>query len=226
MGDPLRLVLLDIDGTLVDSLHNIVQAMHTACDVVGVTRPPEACVRRGIGLSLVEAVAQSLPDHPLDIHEQVAEHYKQAFMALRSSPDHQEHLFPGTREIIAEMAGQGWLLGLATGKSRRGLDSFVERHGFEGCFVTLHTADDGPGKPHPSMIHQALANTGCEPHHTVMVGDTTFDIQMARAARVGAVGVSWGNHAPDDLWRSGAHIVLETFDGLTAAVSSLTATPG
>lgn len=225
MTEPLRLVLLDIDGTLIDSLHNIVAAMDLACSWLGVPPPPADHVRRGIGLSLVEAVAQALPEHPAELHEKIADSYKDAFITLRARPEHQEPLFPGTLEILNSMEQKGWLLGLATGKSRRGVDSFIERHGFAGRFVTTHTADDGPGKPHPAMIHQALANTGCSPHHTVMVGDTTFDMQMARSAGVGAVGVSWGNHSVSDLRRSGAHVILESFDGLTEAVSSLTASP-
>lgn len=225
MSEPLRLVLLDIDGTLIDSQHNIVAAMELACTWAGITPPPDDAVRRGIGLSLVEAVAQALPGHPQALHEKIADSYKDAFIALRARPDHQEPLFPGTLEVLNALEEKGWLMGLATGKSRRGVDYFIENHGFEGRFVTIHTADDGPGKPHPAMIHQALANTGADPHHTVMVGDTTFDMQMARAARVGAIGVPWGNHPVADLRRSGAQVVLEAFDELVDAVSSLTATP-
>ncbi len=219
---PLRLVLLDVDGTLVDSLHNICTAMDLACSWLGVVAPPHAHVRRGIGLSLIEAVAQALPEQPIEVHERLAEAYKEAFVEQRARPDHQEYLFPGTVEALAALDDAGWLMGLATGKSRRGVDSFIERHGFHQRFVTIHTADDGPGKPDPEMIFRALANTGCNPHHTVMVGDTTFDMAMARSAKVGAIGVTWGNHGIADLRRAGAQEIIEDFAGLPAAVRALT----
>lgn len=219
---PLRLALLDVDGTLVDSQAIIVAAMDAACLVCGVTPPPGEHVRRGIGLSLVEAVAQALPEQDAAAHERIAHHYKEAFFDLRAAGTHAEVLFPGTVEAMDALEAQGVLIGLATGKSRRGITSFIEQHGFEGRFITLHSADDGPGKPHPAMIHAALENTGCLPEHVVMVGDTTFDVQMARAARVGAIGVAWGNHDAEALRGAGAHVVLDRFDGLIGALDELT----
>jgi len=219
---PLRLALLDVDGTLVDSQGIILAAMDMACQSCGVAPPPGEHVRRGIGLSLVEAVAQALPDHDAGTHERIAERYKAAFFDLRAAGTHEELLFPGTLEALVALEEAGVLLGLATGKSRRGIHAFLDKHGFAGRFITLHSADDGPGKPHPAMIHAALDNTGCRPDHVVMVGDTTFDIQMARAARVGAIGVAWGNHPADALHRAGAHVVLDHFEGLREAVDTLT----
>jgi phosphoglycolate phosphatase len=208
--DPLRLVLLDVDGTLVDSLHNICTAMDLACSWVGVEAPPHAHVRRGVGLSLIEAVAQALPDQPADIHARLAEAYKDAFVEQRARPDHQEHLFPGTGAALDSLDQAGWLIGLATG------------NGFHDRFVTIHTADDGPGKPDPAMIFRALANTGCDPQYTVMVGDTTFDMAMARSARVGAIAVTWGSHAVPDLRAAGAQEVISDFAALGPAVRALT----
>ncbi len=219
---PLRLALLDVDGTLVDSQGIIVAAMEMACRSLGLVPPPGDHVRRGIGLSLVEAVAQALPHLEPSVHETLADRYKDSFFDLRAAGTHEEPLFPGTLEAIAALEDAGILLGLATGKSRRGVDAFLEKHAFAHRFVTLHTADDGPGKPHPAMILAALDNTGCLPEHVVMVGDTTFDIRMARAARVGAIGVSWGNHPVDALKQAGAHVVLDHFAGLMEAVDSLT----
>jgi phosphoglycolate phosphatase len=220
-GAPLRLVLLDVDGTLVDSLYNICTAMDLACSWLKIPAPPHAHMRRGIGLSLIEAVAQAVPDQPASVHERLAEAYKDAFVEQRARPDHQEHLFPGTIEVLAALDAEGWLMGLATGKSRRGVDSFIERHGFHQRFVTIHTADDGPGKPDPAMILSALANTGCSPQDTVMVGDTTYDMAMARSARVGAIGVPWGSHPVSDLRQAGAQEILDDFAGLPAAVRAL-----
>lgn len=222
-GDaPLRLVIWDVDGTLVDSQHNIVAAMHLACEQHGILPPPPEHVRRGIGLSLVEAVAQALTDHDTATHERIAKAYQEAFFTLRARPDHVEHLFPGAAEALRRLDAAGLLLGMATGKSRRGVDHFVSHWALEDLFVTLQCVDDCPGKPHPAMIQRALAETGCDPRLTVMVGDTTFDMMMARNAGVGAIGVTWGNHPASDLHRAGAHVVIDSFDDLDAAIDALT----
>lgn len=218
----LRLVLLDVDGTLADSQHNIVAAMGEACTACGLPTPPARAIHRVIGLSLVEAVAELMPEIGPDEHLRMAEAYKQAFMARRAAPDHEEHLFPGAREAIETLDAAGVLLGIATGKSLRGAVKFMERHGLERYFVTVQTADGGAGKPDPRMALDALAATGVAPDLAVMVGDTTFDMMMARSAGIGAVGVSWGNHAPAELRRSGAHTVLDDFADLQAAVDVLT----
>lgn len=219
---PLRLALLDVDGTLVDSQAIILAAMDAACRSCDVAPPPDEHVRRGIGLALAEAVAQALPEQDAPTRDLITLRFKEAFFDLRAAGRHAEALFPGTVEAIDALEAAGVLVGLATGKSRRGIASFIERHGFEGRFITLHSADDGPGKPHPAMILAALDNTGCRPEHVAMVGDTTFDIQMARAARVGAIGVAWGNHEPAALRQAGAHAVLDHFDGLMGALEPLT----
>lgn len=221
VSDPLRLVVFDVDGTLVDSQHNIVAAMEDACTALNLPAPPARAVHRVIGLSLAEAVATLMPDCDPATHLRLAEAYKDAFVARRNRPDHEEDLFPGAREVLEELDAAGVLLGLATGKSRRGVSVFLERHGLEKLFITVHTPDDGPGKPHPHMLQSALAATGAEPALTVMVGDTTFDMEMARAAGVGAVGVAWGNHPPRDLTQAGASVVLENFADLAAVVRDL-----
>ncbi|KJS39651.1 MAG: hypothetical protein VR70_07665 [Rhodospirillaceae bacterium BRH_c57] len=217
-----RLVLLDVDGTLADSQHNIVAAMEDACRSCGLPMPSARAVHRVIGLSLVEAVATLIPDAGMDTHLRLSEAYKEAFMARRSAPGHQEHLFTGAREAIEELDAAGVLLGIATGKSQRGALTFIERHGLERYFVTVQTADGGPGKPDPRMARDALAETGVAPHLAVMVGDTTFDMMMARSAGIGGIGVSWGNHAPAELHHAGAAAVLDDFADLRAAVDVLT----
>ncbi|MFA7430861.1 MAG: HAD-IA family hydrolase [Rhodospirillaceae bacterium] len=222
MSQSLRLVLLDVDGTLADSQHNIVAAMADACTECGLPMPPARAVHRVIGLSLVEAVATLMPEADPDTHLRVSEAYKQAFMTRRAAPDHEEHLFAGARQAIEDLDAAGVLLGIATGKSHRGAIKFIERHGLERYFVTVQTADGGAGKPDPRMARDALAETGVAPHLAVMVGDTTFDMMMARAAGIGGIGVSWGNHAPVELRRAGAATVLEDFADLRAAVDALT----
>lgn len=217
----LRLAVFDVDGTLVDSEHNIVSAMTEAWARMELGVPDPAEVRRIIGLSLVEACASLLPWAGHETHRAVAEHYKEAFRALRLLPHSVEPLFPGVRETLDGLEAEGWLLGLATGKSRRGVDSMLGNHGLEGRFVTIQTADDNPGKPHPGMLLRAAAETGVEAEHMVMVGDTAYDMLMARAAKAGAVGVSWGYHSIAELEQSGADAVIDNFDGLSDLLAAL-----
>ncbi|MBB4286097.1 HAD-IA family hydrolase [Roseospira goensis] len=214
--DRLRLVVFDVDGTLVDSQHNIIAAMAMACEGAGVPVPPHTATRAVIGLSLAEAVATVTPSANDGQRRHVAALYKQAFVALRSRPDHDEPLFPGVHRALEALETLGCVLGLATGKSRRGVDAVVERHGLEGRFVTVQTADDAPGKPHPAMLLRAMAAVGADPDRTVMVGDTRFDMEMARAAGTDAVGVGWGYHPVEELTAAGARLVLPRFEALAA----------
>lgn len=220
--DPLRLVVFDVDGTLIDSEHNIVAAMTEAWSRMELGVPDPADVRRIIGLSLVEACAALLPWAPHNMHRQVAEAYKDAFRALRLLPDTEEPLFPGVPEALDELERAGWLLGLATGKSRRGVQAMLDCHRLHGRFVTIQTADDNPGKPHPAMLERAAAECGVAPSQVVMVGDTAYDMLMANSARAAALGVSWGYHSLEELHRAGARMVIDSFDNLTEIVATLT----
>lgn len=223
MPDPLKLVLFDCDGTLVDSQHAIVAAMTEAWRARGLGVPDRAAVRRLVGLPLAAAVATLLPDLPPSAHEEVAELYKRAFKAQRERGDHPEPLFPGMREALGALDAQGVLLGVATGKSRRGLDATLGHHGLLDRFVTLQTADVGPGKPNPDMVLRAMAEVGAEPHATLVIGDTTYDMQMALSARVGAVAVAWGYHDEEELRRAGAQLLCRAADELPAAVAAVLA---
>lgn len=216
-----RLAVFDVDGTLIDSQHNIVAAMGQAFRAQGLEEMPAAAVRRIIGLSLVEAVARLRPDLPASRHEAIAQSYKDAFFILRARPDHREPLFPGVIDALAQLEAGGWLLGIATGKSQRGLHAMIERHGLQGRFVTLQTADGNPGKPHPAMVLQAMSEAGAAPERTVMIGDTSFDMQMARAARARAAGVVWGYHPPEDLLAAGAETMIDDFRELPPALNAL-----
>jgi phosphoglycolate phosphatase len=216
-----RLAVFDVDGTLVDSQHNIVSAMSEAWLKLGLGLPRPMEVRRIIGLSLVEACAALLPFSPPSVHRAVAEAYKDAFRALRLLPDSMEPLFPGVVEALDALEEQGWLLGLATGKSRRGVASILEEHGLTERFVTIQTADDNPGKPNPAMLLRAAAEAGVEPADVVMIGDTSFDMMMANAARSAAVGVSWGYHTLDELRGAGARFIIDSFENLTEVLDTL-----
>lgn len=217
----LRLAVFDVDGTLVDSQHNIVAAMADAWSQVGLGVPQPEAVRRIIGLSLLEACAALLPFASHDTHRQVAEAFKGSFQAMRLLPETMEPLFPGVHDALDELERQGWLLGLATGKSRRGVDSVLRAHGLEGRFTTIQTADDNPGKPHPAMVQRAAAEMGVDLSRVVMIGDTHFDMMMANSAKAAAVGVAWGYHTIEELHDAGARVVLDSFDNLAEVLDGL-----
>ncbi|SMH52176.1 HAD-IA family hydrolase [Azospirillum agricola] len=218
---PLRLALFDCDGTLVDSQFAIIDAMTAAWEEHGLGVPDPMAVRRMVGLSLVEAVGLLLPGRTPDLHVAVAESYKRAFAAKRGRGEVHEPLFPGILDTLTALADAGVLLGVATGKSRRGLDAVLKLHGIADRFVTLQTADVSPGKPNPHMVQRALAETGAEAAGTVMIGDTTYDIQMARNARVASVGVSWGYHAVAELEAAGADRIVHGGVEVAGAVLDL-----
>ncbi len=218
----LRLAVFDVDGTLVDSQHNIVTAMSSAWGRLNLGMPRPEQVRRIIGLSLIDACAVLLPWAGPSVHRAVADAYKEAFRAMRLLPDTEEPLFPGALKALDTLQAEGWLLGLATGKSRRGVDSLLETHDLKGRFVTIQTADDNPSKPDPSMLHRAAADCGLDPCDIAMIGDTAYDMGMAAAAKTAAVGVSWGYHSLDELRQAGAQVVLDSFDNLTEVLDALT----
>ena len=222
----LRLAVFDVDGTLLDSQHNIVSAMTEAWTSLNLGMPRPDQVRRIIGLSLIEACTVLLPWAPPSLHRAVADAYKEAFRAMRLLPDTLEPLFPGVKEALDLLESEGWLLGLATGKSRRGVESMLDGHDLQGRFITIQTADTNPSKPDPAMLRHAAAECGLAPCDIVMVGDTAYDMTMASAARTGAVGVSWGYHSLDELNKAGAQVVLDTFDNITEVLDTLTGVRG
>jgi phosphoglycolate phosphatase len=217
-----RLALFDCDGTLVDSQANICRAMEDCFATARLDPPPREAIRRIVGLSLVPAIAQLLPEAEARQHELLAEDYKRAFHAMRANGElDPEPLFDGVAEAIDTLDANGWLLGVATGKSDRGLALILEHHGLAHRFVTLQTADRHPSKPHPSMIETAMAEAGAAPATTAMIGDTSFDMLMARAAGAHAVGVAWGYHSMHELRESGAGHVVEHAAALPAQLEAL-----
>ena len=205
----IRLAVFDCDGTLVDSQHSIVACMTAAFAAAGLAVPAAEAVRRVVGLPLAASVARLEPQLAESECARVAELYKQAFTDMRATAPLDEPLFPGVRELLDALEAEGVLLGVATGKGRRGLRITLEHHGLLGRFVTLQTADDAPGKPHPEMLRRAMAETGADPAATAMIGDTTFDILMALNAGTAAIGVGWGYHPPAELRAAGAHEVVD-----------------
>jgi phosphoglycolate phosphatase len=216
----LRLAVFDCDGTLVDSQHAIVACMASAFSQEGLEAPTIADVRRIIGLPLAECMARLVPGEGAR-HDRLVEAYKDAFFRLRQQAGHDEPLFEGALAALAAVEADGWLLGVATGKSKRGLLAVLERHGLERRFLTLQCGDMGPGKPDPAMLERAMAETGVTAADTVMIGDTTFDMVMAQRAGVRGLGVEWGYHDPAELVAAGAHATIASFAELPAALTRL-----
>jgi len=217
---PIRLAIFDCDGTLVDSHANICRAMEAAFAGVRVDPPSREAIRGIVGLSLVEAVAALAPHADAGFHDTVAADYKAAFQRMRADGElDAEPLYDGLGDALDTLADDGWVFGVATGKSDRGLAHVLAHHGLADRFVTLQTADRHPSKPHPSMIHAALEQAGADPHLAVMIGDTSYDMAMARAAGVRAVGVTWGYHDEALLHAAGAHAVVHRYADLAAAMA-------
>lgn len=206
-GPATKLVIFDCDGTLIDSQHVIVAAMMEAFLSEGLRAPARDRIIGVVGLSLPIAVAQLVPEgSELEQVDRLAEAYKAAFAARRRLPDYAEPLYDGVRATLERLVARGdVLLGIATGKSRRGLAAVLEREGLENVFATVQTADTHPSKPHPSMILAAMSETAAAPADTVMIGDTTYDIEMAHAAGIRSIGVTWGYHPETALRDAGAH---------------------
>jgi phosphoglycolate phosphatase len=204
-----RLAVFDCDGTLSDGQAAVCAAMDAAFAAAGLALPDRNKVRRSVGLSLPHAVRQIAPDAAEHQHAAVVEAYKEAFRRSRSEGTLVEPLYEGITHLLGRLKASGWLLGVATGKSDRGLDSCLVSQGIFDLFVTLQTADRHPSKPHPSMLRAAMAEAGAVPGDTVMIGDTAFDMAMARAAGCRALGVAWGYHAPEELIAAGAEAVAQ-----------------
>jgi phosphoglycolate phosphatase len=219
-----RLALFDCDGTLVDSGANICLGVERAFDAHRIAPPPRAAIHRIVGLSLVEAMAELHPEADPGFHAVLAESYRQAFVAMRGTPDFaHEPLYPGIADAIAALADAGWMLGVATGKSDRGLALILAAHGLSDRFVTLQTADRHPSKPHPAMARAAMAEAGAVPETTVMIGDTSYDMMMGKAAGCGTVGVAWGYHDGEELRAVGADRVVDHADALPGTLLALLA---
>jgi phosphoglycolate phosphatase len=212
-----RLAVFDCDGTLIDSQANIIRAMASSFQRHGLAAPADHATRRVVGLSLVEAMQALLPDAETALHISLADDYKHAFQRLRADQAlDPEPLYPGIAEGLATLAARGWLLGVATGKSDRGLKLALEHHGLFGQFVTLQTADRHPSKPHPAMLQAALAEAGADAGNAVIIGDTAFDMAMGVNAGVRAIGVDWGYHDTHDLLAHGAETVVASMAELLA----------
>jgi phosphoglycolate phosphatase len=191
-----RLVVFDWDGTLMDSTGAIVRAAAGAIEELGWPPLAPERIREIIGLGLRESWDRLFPGGPDESFGTFVEAYRSRFFAAEQQTS---RLYPGTRGLLGELSERGHLLAVATGKSRRGLDRDFERTGLGHRFAASCTADEARSKPHPEMLLSLIDRTGCTPRQVLMVGDTEFDLEMARRAGVDAVGVVWGAHPAERL---------------------------
>ncbi|MGB7373776.1 HAD-IA family hydrolase [Pontixanthobacter sp.] len=202
-----KLAIFDCDGTLVDGQASICEAMESAFSAARLPAPPRTAIRRIVGLSLPQALRRLAPDATEDQNATAVAAYKDAFRSSRMAGRLQEPLYDGITDLLDRLRSAGWKLAVATGKSDRGLISCLAAHGLSDHFISLQTADRHPSKPHPAMLEAALGDAGALAKHAVMIGDTTFDMEMAGAANVRAIGVDWGYHTPQELIGTGAEII-------------------
>lgn len=211
-----KLAVFDCDGTLIDGQASICRAMDEAFAEVGLPAPDAHQVRRMVGLSLPQAMRRLSPDIDDDLQRNLVDAYKRAFRAQREAGELSQQLFDGIAEVLDALHGAGWQLAVATGMSRRGLDLCLASHGLSKHFVSLQTADNHPSKPDPAMLEAALFEAAAEPAEAVMIGDTAYDMQMARDAGVRGIGVDWGYHTPEELRAAGAEFVATSREELKA----------
>jgi phosphoglycolate phosphatase len=212
------LVLFDLDGTLLDSGRIIIGAQELTAQAHGLVHPGLDKGFAIVGLSLEIALAELFGD--VVPREELAATYKRVFNEMRGSEGFEEPLFEGISAVLADLSNRPrTTLGIATGKTLRGVEYVVDLHGWGDLFATIQTADSAPSKPDPGMIFQAMDATGAQPARTVMIGDSVHDMRMAKAAGVGAIAVSWGFQPASMLVEAGADLVAQHANELPHLIS-------
>ena len=209
------LLVFDWDGTLVDSAGHIAASIQAACADLDLPVPTGAAARHVIGLGLHDALAYLLPEVEERRYREVADRYRYHFLA----GDETIETFPRVEEGIVRLEEEGFLLAVATGKSRIGLDRSLKKVSFGSCFVATRCGDEGFPKPHPDMLHHLMQVTGVEPERTLMVGDTSHDLQLAANAGTQSLAVSYGAHPPEAL---GEHNPLGCMNSFAEVLQWLT----
>lgn len=207
-----ELIVFDWDGTLMDSAAAIVRAIGAACRDLALPEPSEARARHVIGLGLQDALGHAVPELERADYPKMVERYRHHYLAT----DHELSLFPGAFEMIEQLAGAGRLLGVATGKSRVGLDRALTHTGLGRFFASTRCADECFSKPHPQMLEELMDELGVARDRTLMIGDTTHDLDMARNAGVASLAVSFGAHPRAALVEAAPLAIIDTPTDLAA----------
>ncbi len=210
MAKRYKLIVFDWDGTVMDSTAVIAGSIQAACRDLDLPAPSDEAARYVIGMGLVQALRHAVPDAPEAMYGPLVARYRDHFLAQDSAIP----LFDGAREVIEELHGAGYWLAVATGKSRNGLDRAMQSSRMQPYFHATRTADETLSKPHPAMLLEIMDELGMEPARALMVGDTTHDLQMARNAGVGAVGMTHGAHPVEQLRGLQPLTLLDDFAGL------------
>jgi phosphoglycolate phosphatase len=204
------LIAFDWDGTLYDSTALIVRCIQLACRDLNLTVPSDADAAYVIGLGLHDALRHAVPGLAPERYPELGLRYREHYWAHKDDLV----LFPGTLPMLQALKERQHLLAVATGKNRRGLDDALAQAELQGVFDATRTADETAGKPHPLMLQQLMAELGVAPERTLMIGDTTHDLQMARNAGTPSVAVSFGAHEPEAFAEFGPLAVVHSTDEL------------
>ncbi|MCY1397791.1 Pyrophosphatase PpaX [compost metagenome] len=211
MSPEYKLLIFDWDGTLADSIGRIVEAMNAAALAGGYPQRDDFSIKGIIGLALPEAIRTLYPDITDEQLIAFRERYAQSYIALEAEPS---PLFPGVLETLEALRADGYRLAVATGKARRGLDRVLRAHGWEAYFDITRAADETQGKPHPLMLEEILAHCQVEPAQALMIGDSSFDLLMARNAGMDSVAVGYGALSLEALSAYEPKLCIEHFSQL------------
>lgn len=222
-----KLILFDADGTLIDSQVIIHESMRLTFKNFNYQEPHISATKSIIGLTLDRAIAEILGRDIDDEILAMTQEYKDIYIQIAPRPDMQSAAFTGIPELIATLGQQDdYTLGIVTGKSRRGVTKLLASNDFGASFTVSRCADDCPSKPHPAMVLECCKETGILPKDTIVIGDTSFDMEMATSAGATAVGVAWGYHPTEKLSSSGASSVVNTSEELYGSIKKwATASP-
>lgn len=215
------LLIFDVDGTLIDSRRFILETARRVFADDPVPHPGDDAFLATIGLLPACMMERLFPERSDTDRRRLTDRFVDAFATLRQEQPDAESPYDGVDGLLATLAENRFTLGLATGKKRVGVDHMFDRTGWGPMFATIQTAESGPGKPDPTLIHTALAETGHRSGDAVMIGDSVFDMEMARAAGVTAIGVGWGYNPPDALRRAGAHHLVGSVGDLHRLIETL-----
>ena len=220
--DAAPLAAFDLDGTLLDSAGQIVERVIACWEACGFPPPDPVLAKRIIGLPWTKSVLALLPDAGPDEFEKIRSYYDDVREGRRAVPPLSETLFDGARATLEDLHGRGYALAIVTSRTGDRLAELLRDHGIDRLFLACKTADMGPAKPDPYLLRAAMADAGASPATTMMIGDTTYDIEMAVSAGARAVGVSWGVHEADELRGAGAHRIVDSFGEVRDAAVAMT----